>query len=213
MKIPQCKFGHAICLLLAVALPACAQDSATISRAAALLKKVPPRSTLAQLKKLMPKGTKWDAQSSTSTSGWNFIAQPFRGPLNGQFVFANQRKVAARKPGSPPPSPFGKTQPLLATDGFHYIEILLGADVKSEKKGALTNFTKRYVDALSKPLGKTKTRENTGEEGGPEAEGWTASWKFSGGRTIEFHDSFPLLGDGPRPILTLEFPYSQIYQS
>ncbi len=199
--------------LLACALPALAQDNATIARASALLKKLPPRATLAQLKKLMPKGTKWDDQGTASISGWNFITQPFRGPLKGQFVFANQRKVSARKPGAPPPPPFLKTSPLLASDGFHYVEIFLGPDVKSEKRGALTNFTKRYVDALSKTLGKAAKSENTGEEGGPEAEGWTATWKFSGGREIEFHDTFPLLADGPRPILTLEFPYSKIYKA
>ncbi len=202
-----------IAVLLFAVLPSYAQDAKTLSRAAALLKKVPPHATLAQIKKLMPKGTRWDEQNATSISGWNFIAQPFRGPLNGQFIFANQRKVTPRKAGSPPPSPFAKTQPLLATDGFHYAEIFLGADAKSTKKGALTNFTKRYVEALSKPLGKTSARENTGEDGGPETEGWTATWKFSGGRTIEFHDSFPLLADGPRPLLILDFPYSQIYKA
>ena len=200
-------------LWLFAALPVAAQHSVTLSRAAALLKKVPPRATLGQLKKLMPKGTRWDAQSSTSSGGWNFIVQPFRGPLNGQFVFANQRKGPARKPGAPPPPPFVKTQPLIASDGFHYAEIFLGPPLRSTKRGAQTAFTKRYVDALSKPLGKAFSRRNTGESGGPDAEGWTASWKFSGGRTIEFHDSFPLMADGPRPILTVDFPYSQIYQS
>lgn len=199
------------CALSICALPACAQNSTSLARASALLKKVPPRATLAQIKKLMPKGTRWDEPNMTSMGGWNFIAQPFRGPLNGQFVFANQRKVPARKPGAPPPPPFLKTSPLMAGDGFHYAEIFLGPTVHSQKKGALTNFTKRYIDALSKTLGKTSTRENTGEEGGPDAEGWIASWKFSGGRVIQFHDSFPLLADGPRPILTLEFPYSKIY--
>jgi hypothetical protein len=209
------KFISWACLtlsLLYAAQVSHAQNRAVLSRAAALLKKVPPRATLAQLKKLMPKGTKWDAPGTTSISGWNFVAQPFRGPLNGQFIFANQRKVPARKPGAPPLPPFMKAQPLLAADGFHYAEIFLGPDVKSEKKGALTAFTKRYVEALSKPLGRTASRENTGEEGGPDAEGWAATWKFSGERLIEFNDTFPLLADGPRPILTLQFPYSKIYK-
>ena len=200
-------------VLLFCTLPAAAQNSATLSRAANLLKKVPPRATLGQLKKLMPKGTKWDAPSSTASSGWNFVVQPFRGPLNGQFIFANQRKGPGRKPGAPPPPPFMKTQPYVASDGFHYAQIFLGTPLRSTKRGAQTAFTKRYVDALSKPLGKASSRKNTGEAGGPDAEGWTARWKFSGGRLIEFHDTFPLMADGPRPLLTLEFPYSQLYKS
>jgi hypothetical protein len=199
-------------VLLLCALPATAQNNTTLARASALLKKVPPRATLAQIKKLMPKGTRWDAPSSTSSSGWNFIAQPFRGPLNGQFIFANQRKGPARKPGAPPPPPFLKTPPLLSTDGFHYAEIFLGTPLLSEKRGALTDFTQRYLTALRGPLGKPAKLKHTGETGAPDAEGWTAQWKFPGKRTIEFYNTFPLLNDGPRPLLILHFPYSKIYK-
>lgn len=202
-----------VALVLLCSAPAKAQDATTIKRAVALLKKLPPQASLAQARKLLPKGTKYGPRQTTSLIGWTWITQPFRGPLNGQFVFANRRKLPTRKPGAPPPPPFSPAQILQKGDSLHYVEIFLGADNKSDKKGALTAFTKRYVAALSKSLGKPSKTENTGEEGGPEAEGWTAAWKFSGGRLIEFRDSFPLLADGPRPMLTLEFPYSQIYKS
>ena len=85
--------------------------------------------------------------------------------------------------------------------------------LKNQRRGALTHFTQRYLTDLRGPLGKPAQLKHTGETGGPDAEGWKAGWKFSGGRVIEFHYTFPLLNGGPRPMLTLEFPYSKIYKS
>jgi len=200
--------------LLFSTLPAAAQDAKTIGRAVTFLKQVPPRVTSARLKKLLPKGTNPHVTRSAGATGWTWIVQPFSGSLNGQFVFANQRKPPARKPGMPPPPPFdGANQWLLPTDQLHYVEIFLGAPSKTKgAKGALTAETKRFVDALTKSLGKPAKQENTGEAGGPDATGWTAQWNLSGGRRLEFINDFALLTPGERPLLRLTFPYSKIYK-
>jgi hypothetical protein len=194
------------------ALPATAQDAKTLSRAATLLKKIPSRATIAQVRRVLPKGTKFSPQRTTSVGGWNFITQPFHGSVTGQFVFANNRKVPQRKPGMPPLPPMSAAHVVMPKDGVHYVEIFLASPTKNAKAGALTARTKRYIDTLSTLLGKPASRENTGEEGGPDAEGWIAKWKLSGGREMHFAESFPLLADGPRPLLTLTFSYSKIYR-
>ena len=201
--------------LLIYALPAPAQDAKTLSRAVALLKSVPPRANLAQLKPLLPRGTKLGLTQNTSQGpGKSWIVVPFRGTLNGQFVFFNTRRETARKPGMPPPSPFGGiNKMLLPTDGVHYVEIFLGGVLKSDKKGALTVETKRYLDGLKKKLGKPARIENTGEEGGLGSDGWIADWKATGGRQIGFQHGLALLSSDERPILTLDWAYSQIYRS
>lgn len=201
-------------ILLLCTLPASAQDAKTLSRAVALLKSVPPHATLAQLKKFLPPGAKLGlTQSTTQGPGKSWVVVPFRGTLSGQFVFFNTRRASIRKPGMPPPPPFDSiNKMLLPRDSVHYVEIFVGAPLKSSKKGALTAETKRFVDALTKKLGKPAHRENTGEDGGPDATGWMADWKFSGGRQIGFLHSFALLSSDERPILTLDWSYSQIYR-
>ena len=131
---------------LLAALPAAAQDAAALNRAVALLKSVPPHATLARLKPLLPKGTKFDAQgTATQGTGKSWIVVPFRGALNGQFVFFNARQTPPRKKGAPPPPPFdGANKTQLPTDGVDYVEVFLGGALKSDKKGALTAETKDY---------------------------------------------------------------------
>lgn len=201
--------------LISCALPAPAQDSATLNRAVALLKSVPPRANLARLKKLLPRGCKLGmTQSATQGPGKSWIVVPFHGALNGQFVFFNTRRAPAQKSGMPPPPPFdGINTMLMPGDGVHYVEIFLGPARKSWKKGALTMETRRYTDTLTKKLGKPARRENTGEEGGPDAIGWMADWKLPGSRQIGFLHSLALLSGDERPLLTLDWPYSQIYRS
>lgn len=202
-------------VLLFGAFPAAAQDAKILSRAAALLKKVPPHATLAQAKRLLPPGTKLGAQKTTGQgAGKTWIVVPFQGALNGQFVFFNTRRAPVRKAGSPPPPPFGNSNKILfATDQLHYVEIFLGGPLTNNKKGALTTRTKSYTDALSKILGRPATKENTGEEGGPDTVGWLAEWKLSGGRHLQFMHSLALLSSDDRPLLTLDWPYSKIYRS
>jgi hypothetical protein len=199
---------------IAAVLPVQAQDAATIRRASAFVKKVPPRATLAKLRSLLPKGTRLGARSvATQGAGKTWLAQPFSGSINGQFVFFNTRRAAQRKPGMPPPPPFNSgNKILMGNDAMHSIEIVLGPPLDG-KPGALTTRTRNYVEALSRHFGKPSFKKNNGESGGPDATGWTAQWKLPGGRTVEFIHSFSLLGSQEHPLLQLRFPYSQIYQS
>ena len=194
-------------------LPASGQDAKILTRAVTFLKSVPPRANLARLETLLPKGTRLNMTFTTTWHPATWSIQLFSGPLNGQFAFVSTRKPAARKPGMPPPPPFGGPATLQPNDQMHYVEIFLSPPGKKYRKGTLTAETKRYVDALTKTLGKPAWRKNTGEDGGPDATGWVAEWNLPGGRRLKFVHGHALLNaGGERPLLRLTFPYSKVYK-
>jgi hypothetical protein len=167
---------------------------------AQFLKVVQSGATLAQIKKLLPKSTRYSrAQWNDSEHFYgNWIT--FRGPVSGHLMFATPAQRKARTSGGSPSQKFN------ASDPINWIAVIMDNGRQQKSEG-----DKKRIAALSRVLGKATNAEYSQHVDPIWAEGYSAVWE-SKNRTIYYNPivsfGFDEHQDDAVPILRLFFPYS-----
>jgi len=216
---------HPIPFAIALSLIApSAASAATYSTRSAvkLLRAVVPNETLTDFKRHLPPKAVYKWQGTTSLGDWTWNVVRFNAEKNGVShsgvaIFANDRAKYARLRPAANDAERRKIQ-ITATewragDKLHSVHMFLGDERKSFNVDAIDRETKRQMDAISRTLGKPKSKEHETYGQGPEDAGWTATWKLSGNREIYFAETLALLDSEVRPSVQLTFSYSQIYRA
>lgn len=172
----------ALLTCLTVASSVNAKPGANAASEAKFLKAVPKNATLAQIKKLLPKGTKFG--SPKWEPGGNSIS--FRGKISGEAKFLNARQKQFQSSqayygvsdGDRKKSP-AAVRKLNATDPINEIVVLM-----DNGKNSSGNDAKQRIAAAQKVLGKPQEYSYISNADAFPMDGWYAKWEFNGSREI-----------------------------
>ena len=173
-----------------------------------VLNKVPTRATLNQIKAILPRDTKYLWVSMNSRGDWKWNTLQFKGKFTGILVFANDRakyRFTERE----------KTQVAQwrAGDAVHSVDVFLGNVPRDETPQQMVIVTRDYVNEIARLLGWRGTRYFNDPVGGPPANAWSATWKLSQSRELNFSQDLSYSESQERPTLQLSFKYSHLYQA
>lgn len=185
------------------------------------LRRVAPRMTLAQVKKVLPRNAIYGWNGQTSVGNWMWQVRSFRGfshgaKIEGVLIFANDRaKYMALRPTKNAAERERLTKAATAwraSDVVHSVAIFVGDERNVDTPALIDRDTKRLMNRISALLGRPASKYYQEPGGGPGAQGWTAEWKLSRRRAIYGAETRTLLGSVVRPVLQLTFDYSQTYR-
>lgn len=187
-----------------------------------LLRIIPARATLAQVRKVLPRNMIYGWDGSARMGDWTWHVRHFRGvrhgaKLEGVLVFANNRAKWARLR----PARSEKERDAVikaatawrATDILHSATVFLGDERKNDTPAVIERESRRQINRIGALLGRPLRKHYETPGSGPGDQGWIAEWKSSRGRSFYGAESLALLDSEIRPSLELMFPYSQIYQA
>jgi peptidoglycan hydrolase-like protein with peptidoglycan-binding domain len=159
--------------------------------AAILLRNVKKGSTLAKLKKLLPRSTKYYPYNEFSYGEHvqgNVIK--FVGKATGYFVFLSPRQRELLQDGFSDTPEFRSRLRYKLSDPISVVHVVVGYRQQNSKA---TSFAR--IDAASRYLGKPKEKVFHAEPRDPLGIQAFADWKLSGSRRVYFSDAH-ILGDG-----------------
>jgi peptidoglycan hydrolase-like protein with peptidoglycan-binding domain len=179
--------------------------NAQTHREVAFLKSIPPRATLAQIRKLLPKDTSFeiprDARASTN-EGPPGTWISFRGTFNGYIMFlsSRQKQMLKNYDLNMYDSPAFRYR---ASDPVNYFYLFMDGSRESNNRHGLQRLT-----ALKQLLGKPRTQKYMSPETEGDGSGWMATWRLQDARVVDFEaESWQLYGT-KHSVLTLHFPNS-----
>ena len=175
-------------VLMAVSTAVNAKPGSNATAEVNFLKSVPKNATLAQIKKLLPKGTKFG--SPKWEAGGNSIS--FRGKISGeaQFLNARQEKFQSSVSYREDSDEISKKHPAAiknfnATDPINQVTVLMDSGKNSSWTDA-----KQRIAAVQKILGKPQAYHYMKDAGSMPMDGWYADWGLSAGRHIYCYNNY-----------------------
>jgi hypothetical protein len=131
------------------------KPGANAAREVVFLKSIPPRATLAQIRRLLPSGAYLGAMNASENpdiNGWVWHIVPIRGTIRGALIFANNRAANLSD------STAKRSLRHRPSDPVHAIDLYLGRSQNISGTARIRAETKQYVDAVAKQLSKPKSR-------------------------------------------------------
>ena len=174
--------------LFATSLTVNAKPGSNAASETKFLKAVPKNATLAQIKKLLPKGTKFG--SPKWEPGGNSIS--FRGKVSGeaQFLNSRQRQFQSSQAYHGVSDEDRQKSPLTirkfsASDPTNEIVVFM-----DNGKVSSWNDAKQRIAALQKTLGKPQEYYYMKDAPNMPMDGWYAAWNFDGGREVLCYNDY-----------------------
>lgn len=183
----------ATCLHLMTSTSQAAQPGANASAEAAFLKAIPAHANLAQIKKLLPRGTKYSPPRWEQLYG-NCIT--VRGKITGKLWFISQRK----KRQSYDDETHLNQEKYRPSDWINHVELVMDNGKLSSKTD-----TKRRIEAVRRVLGKPGTFAYIKDTDPGMLPGWYAEWTLSKQRFIHCYTDYGHTGR-EATILSLTLP-------
>jgi len=151
---------------------------ANAAREARFLAAVPPRATLAQIKRLLPPGTRYGKPEVAFGEHVQGTFITIAGPIRGYLVFLSERQRTQFRSGYPDANPT-RTR-YRPTDPISVVHVVM-----DDGKIRASTDTKRRIEAVTRYLGRPREKTFLADEDVTVGDGgWQATWRLSRNRTI-----------------------------